>query len=234
MSGLIAKDLFTIKKSYIQNLFWAVTINLFCMMLAVGSVYGNFKGELNFSTILYVSCFTPFFVGTASFVSFFYNRESGFINYEKTLPVTDEKKILSKYTVAGLCLFSSVFYIIIPILCCVLTNQKIDKNFIFVFIIAMELTAIFICIMLPSIYKADGMKTVRMVVGLAIMFLGMGTAFLYSAVLSFAEMTDKVINKITNNIEIFTLILLCICLVVFAISYKLSVKVYKRKRGVTK
>ena len=232
MSGILLKDLFTIKKSYISNLIWTIIINLFCVLLAIGSVYGNFKGMIEFGIFLYVSCFTPFLVGLACFAVFHFDKESGFGDFEKTLPVSDENKVLARYILAIICILSSVFYIIIPLLCCIVTGQTIPEKFIFVFIVVMQVTGLFICVVFPAIYRAKGGKLGRIIVVFALYLIAGIVGILFSIFPDLGEFLKAILKIITDNMVISAVIFQAIVVVSFIVSYKVSVKIYKRKRGV--
>jgi len=231
MRGLILKDLFAIKKSYIANLLWAILINLYCMMFAIGSVYGNFADMQNFGAFLYVSCFTPIFVSSTLFISFYYDKESKFNEFELILPVPDPKKVLSKYIMAGLCLVSSVFYIIIPILCCLLTNQTVSKLFVFSFLFAMQIMALIICIIIPVNYLFKDEQRAFGLIILVLWVLFAVLAWLYIFFENFAEYINAAGRRIANHLEITAFIMFIIVAVCFWISYRFAIKAYKRKRG---
>jgi len=232
MRGLILKDLFALKKSYIANLFWAILINLYCMMLAVGTAYGNFEGMQNFNVFIYISCFTPFLVGTASISSFHFDRESRFNEYELSLPISDKKKILSKYIIAGICLISSVFYLIFPVLCCLFTKQTVSKTLVYTFILVIQITALLICISIPANYlPKSGLIAFATKFSLFFWVLFSVLFGLYIVLDKFAEFINMALRRIAANMEITVFIIFIFVTVCFWISYKIAVKVHKRKRG---
>ena len=232
MKGLLTKDFYLMLKN-IKSGYKILTIfSVFFIMLAVSTVKGNFAGFLEFDIALYLCCFFPLMLAYVPTNIVDQDRISNFNEYEITFPISNGKKIMSKYIISTISILSSAIFIIIPILCCVLTDQQISKNAILYYLIALEVSLAIILVSLPILLCGFDSKKLSMIfytIIMAVIFILDTLSVIDISDNSSIESKISYLNSILGLIVIFVFIAL---IVLFFLSYIIAMHFYKRKRGV--
>ncbi len=208
MLGFIKKDLAMIKSNF-KSLIFLVIIYLLL----------GLYGQMDISFIL------PFISVMLIMSTFNYDNYNKWDAYAATLPNGRINSVRAKYLITIIIIvITTIFVILLEIL----FDYLMFSAFNYMMIIITTLTTCFATLLLesimyPFIYKF-GIEKAR----IAIFLLIFGISFLFGALSSFINL-GKLINNLSFLGNWWFLITLIVILFVLYLSYKISLRIYKRK-----
>lgn len=208
MLGLIKKDLLVMKRNF-------KPIQLLMIMVCIIPLSQNpgFAAPI-LSTII------VFFISTSVISVFSYDESAKWDQYETALPFTRNKIVAERYILAIIFSLASAFIgLVVSFLIALLGSVSLNQ-ILFFSIMALFMAFIYFSIMLPSIYKF-GIES--------------GRNMLYIIILIPVSLATLMgVLKIKINLEFlnhssFLPAMVCIALLIFGLSYLLSVRIYLKK-----
>lgn len=205
MKGLLIKEMYTIKKT----IFAILLLGIFYIVMACINQDG-------FTLLVMMLLILPMF----SVTSFYYDDMTKWDKYASALPLRRNQIVLSKYILSGLLMLLGIAYIVVSAaIVSIITNKNIFLQMIIPAALALTAGILFTSGMMPLIYKFGVEKGRIMMVVLAVVF-----GALIGGIASAGQF-----EVIAQNITLIVTVAFAVSLILFWVSYNLSVKFYQRK-----
>ena len=211
MKGLILKDLYNMKKSYLA------IMGILCFVEIMSVIQGeNFLECIPILLILVPVAIISNMFGLG-------NR-SKWENYAMTMPLTKKDIIRSRYLIIvistiGIAIITGIFNMVIG----VLNNQAKINGLVQQICLCMSMGIIICSIMLPIVYKW-GLEKMR-ILYIAFMFVG---TFFISQITENSYFID-VISQLKWLNDYIGIIFITLSALAYFISYIISIKIYEKK-----
>lgn len=245
MKGLLYKEFYLTRKTYLGFLGVAIGISLLCILVCISMICGNLQSvptespqdvEIYFQIFIYTPFVLLLFASNACEHSIYADYASGWMKYSYTLPTPVTKAIGVRY-VAGIIIVAVCIlfgFINAGIMSMILNKPitaQIVKNLLGIAFIGLSISLIFLPLALR--YKTAQAVGNKAGIVFIVSYIAIGAYFINNMNQMSDAMQDKYIADMVAKVaEIRDIVLPLspvIVLLLFAASFSLSVKLYQRR-----